>query len=1005
MAQTYTLRLEVEGKDKGAADMLDGLKGDMKSAGDAAGRMGDSMAAGFKNAESAASSLGSKISAGMKSAGESAQRLGAGLTAGVTLPILGFAAAAIKGAADAEQLEVSFTTMLGSAEKAQTLIAQLSKFAATTPFETPEIANAGKQLLAFGVSADDIIPTLTKLGDISAGLNIPLGDMAYLFGTNRAQGKLMTGDLNQLASRGVPIIAALAKTMGVAESSIKDMASEGKISFDDFNKALDSLTEKGGQFSGLMEAQSGTFSGLLSTMSDNVGLTMTEIGKAIIEGFDLKGGLLKFIGFLEKAKNAIIGLAKSNPALFKMGLIIAGVAAAAGPLLIAFGTLLTVLAPLGPAFAVMVGPVGLVVAGIAALVALNWDSITDGLYNFSQYLRYVVVDGDSYNDFLKNLPQFIQPAAQSVGQLVDGFLKYRDAVSKTRFGSIEAQTAIGRFPEPLRNAISFLDRTAEAFLSYKDAVSKAGVDSDLARGKIALFPPALQGVVKAFSDAKTTFDNVGGGIQGAVAALGAVTGGTVKFNAVITHVDWTTQVGNIDYTYNKLAQITRIDWTGSVGNLSYLYNATTAITWVYWKSEKLGNGSFVYNANAGILNIDWTGKLGPESRVAFSYDSVTGIKHVFWDEPHFHGYYESTTGIIDVDFGEGFYTATYSTKAKMFTAQSVLWGGWTHTYDAESKISETGVGWGFWHHTYDAGAKVETAESVWWGAYKHTYDAGAKVQTSLDVAWGGWTWKYDVGANVLEQSVVWGAWSYKYDVGAQVLYNRIFWGAFGYIYDVGANVTTFTIMGKPAQQFFNDLFAGLTLGFNRPNLAGLNKEDPARDIVTTPSWVTSLLNWQFPSPAALLEWAFPSPSDLLGWGWPKDLGGLTGWHWPKDLGGLSSWDWPDMSMPGWVSSLIAALSAGSGAGGEKVTDADIYRKAAGNATGTSNWRGGMTWVGERGPELVNLPRGSQVYTNQQSMAMASASGPPVIVYATVASPIDVESLAYRIADIQRRKVR
>jgi TP901 family phage tail tape measure protein len=80
-------------------------------------------------------------------------------------------------------------------------------------------------------------------------------------------------------------------------------------------------------------------------------------------------------------------------------------------------------------------------------------------------------------------------------------------------------------------------------------------------------------------------------------------------------------------------------------------------------------------------------------------------------------------------------------------------------------------------------------------------------------------------------------------------------------------------------------------------------------------------------------------------------------------------------------------------------------KIPGNALGTAYWRGGLSWVGERGAELVNLPRGSQVFSNSQSMAMAGVGGGDINVYinATVDNRLDLESLAYTVAQkIQRR---
>ena len=82
-----------------------------------------------------------------------------------------------------QQLEVAFNTMLQSKSQADALMNQLIKTAATTPFGMSDIANSAKQLLAYGVEADKVNDTLIRLGDIAAGLSIPINDLAYLYGT------------------------------------------------------------------------------------------------------------------------------------------------------------------------------------------------------------------------------------------------------------------------------------------------------------------------------------------------------------------------------------------------------------------------------------------------------------------------------------------------------------------------------------------------------------------------------------------------------------------------------------------------------------------------------------------------------------------------------------------------------------------------------------------------------------------------------------------------------
>ena len=147
-----------------------------------------------------------------------------------------------------QQLEIKFTSMLQSGEKAQKLMGELVNFAATTPFDLKGVSQSATQLVAYGTASEDVIEKLTRLGNIAAGLSQPIGDLVYLYGTSMTQGKLMTQDLNQFAGRGVPIFSELAKVMGVNKDKVKDLAAEGKIGFDKLEQVVDNLTNKGGMF-------------------------------------------------------------------------------------------------------------------------------------------------------------------------------------------------------------------------------------------------------------------------------------------------------------------------------------------------------------------------------------------------------------------------------------------------------------------------------------------------------------------------------------------------------------------------------------------------------------------------------------------------------------------------------------------------------------------------------------------------------------------------------------
>lgn len=178
-----------------------------------------------------------------------------------------------------QQLEIAFKTMLGSAAQADALMSQLVKTAATTPFGLTDIAQSAKQLLAYGVEADKVNETLIRLGDIAAGLSIPINDLAYLYGTTMVQGRLYTQDLNQFLGRGIPLIEQLAQQFGVAENQVKALVEEGKVGFPEVEQAIINLTNAGSMFGGLMAAQSQSITGQISNIEDAIDTMFNEIGK------------------------------------------------------------------------------------------------------------------------------------------------------------------------------------------------------------------------------------------------------------------------------------------------------------------------------------------------------------------------------------------------------------------------------------------------------------------------------------------------------------------------------------------------------------------------------------------------------------------------------------------------------------------------------------------------------------------------------------------------------
>lgn len=190
-----------------------------------------------------------------------------------------------------QQLEIAFSTMLGNKQQADALMQQLIDTAATTPFGMNDIANSAKQLLAYGEEADKVNETLVRLGDIAAGLSVPINDLAYLYGTTMVQGRLYTQDLNQFLNRGIPLVDELAKQFGVTKGEVKQLVEQGKVGFPEVEKAIVAMTSEGSKFGGLMEAQSKSITGQISNLEDAVEQMINEVGKSS-EG--VIGGMIGF---------------------------------------------------------------------------------------------------------------------------------------------------------------------------------------------------------------------------------------------------------------------------------------------------------------------------------------------------------------------------------------------------------------------------------------------------------------------------------------------------------------------------------------------------------------------------------------------------------------------------------------------------------------------------------------------------------------------------------------
>ena len=273
---------------------LEAIRQEMKATGQAAEGAGRKANIGARGFDAMAGGVGRMV----KATGRVAV-LGLGaLTAAIGAVTVGAATMGIKTAAQMQNAEVAFTTMLGSGKKAAAFLSDLKKFAAATPFEFPELQTAASSLISAGINADKVIPIMTTLGNVTSGMGtgaegvqratIALQQMS-------AAGRITGEDLNQLRDAGIPVYDLLAKATGKSKEEVVKLAQAGKLGKKELGQMMTALeTGKGMErFAGLMDKQSKTLGGVWSTLKDNVNMGLAgALGPAIpiLSDLTLKAG-------------------------------------------------------------------------------------------------------------------------------------------------------------------------------------------------------------------------------------------------------------------------------------------------------------------------------------------------------------------------------------------------------------------------------------------------------------------------------------------------------------------------------------------------------------------------------------------------------------------------------------------------------------------------------------------------------------------------------------------
>ena len=266
--------------------------------------------------------------------------------------------------ADMEQTRTAFATLIGSVEEGNKTLAELEKFSRVTPFSPDQVNKAGKSMIAFGEDTKTLIPTLQKIGDISAGTGKNFNELALIYGKAKVAGKLYAEDINQLVEAGIPIMDQFAKRLGVSTAEVKKMASEGKLDFKILEDSFTEMTSKGGKFFDMMGAQSKTVAGRWSTLKGTFVSVATQLSEK----------MLPIMGKIVDTMSMLLEWSIKNADILKiLGTVILGVTTGYGVynVVMSLSTLHTKIftaAQKALNVVMALNPIGLVIAGLAALV-------------------------------------------------------------------------------------------------------------------------------------------------------------------------------------------------------------------------------------------------------------------------------------------------------------------------------------------------------------------------------------------------------------------------------------------------------------------------------------------------------------------------------------------------------------------------------------------------------------------------------------------------------------
>lgn len=355
----------------------------------------------------------------------SIESTGQSLTQNLTLPVAALGGASIKMAADMETMEASLVTAFqGSEVAAKSALSQITAFAANTPFQLAEVTQGFVKLKNMGL--DPSIDSLTSYGNTASSMGKSLNDMV------EAVADAAVGEFERLKEFGIK-----AKTQGDQVAfTFRGVTTTVQKNSEDIQKYL--LDIGNTDFAGGIERQAGTVNGLFSTLRDNVGLALAELGKEIIQTFDLKQVVKDLT---ENISNAITWFKSLDDQVKKNIIRKVALAAAIGPVLIGIAKMISLIGGAIGTFTKLVtfalSPVTLAVVGLGAAALYVWD-------NWKAF-------SSRFTNMWTKITNFLSPTISFINGLIDSIV-YR-AVTLA-MGFKEMYSPIAKFWKRLKNIIA-----------------------------------------------------------------------------------------------------------------------------------------------------------------------------------------------------------------------------------------------------------------------------------------------------------------------------------------------------------------------------------------------------------------------------------------------------------------------------------------------------------------------------------------------------------------------